>query len=110
MIHHSLYMHMQDNNSLSLQQTVNVLAWFALLLWILLLFIQKTNFAASDLGRHMSNGRIISQSSSVFQNNFYSYTYPDYPAPNHHWLFGVIVFQIFQLGSFSLITITIAGI
>jgi len=92
---------------------------FSLLLSLLLalFFLQKTNLVTSDLGRHLANGREILQSrqaltkgsvpssGSIFETNYYSYTHPDFPTVNHHWLFGVIIFAIFKIGGFGLLTI-----
>lgn len=72
--------------------------WIAIgfLIFVSLFFFRYTNLAASDLGRHITNGRIILQSGHVFNTNLYSYTFPDFPAPNHHWLFGVISYVVYQ--------------
>lgn len=77
----------------------------ALLLWVSLFFLQKTNLAASDLGRHIKNGEIILQTGRVFSNNLYSYTNPDFYAPNHHWLFGVISYLIYIISGFAGLTL-----
>ncbi|MCE5228346.1 hypothetical protein LLG95_01950 [bacterium] len=46
-----------------------------------------------DLGRHILLGRIILDSGSVPKTNLLTYTNPDFPCVNHHWLFecGVAV-------------------
>lgn len=82
--------------------------WLVLSIWIGMFFLQKTNFAASDLGRHLMNGSIILESGSVFQDNHYSYTNPDFVAPNHHWLFGVVASSAFSLWSFQGVTLVVA--
>jgi hypothetical protein len=49
--------------------------------------------AAEDLGRHIKNGELIF--AGDFRNlytNTYSYTEPDFPFINHHWLSGVVFF------------------
>lgn len=69
-----------------------IVPFLLLSFFYLLFFFQKTNLAASDLGRHIMNGKIIMATGKVFSNNLYSYTNADYFVPNHHWLFGVIVF------------------
>lgn len=45
-----------------------------------------------DLGRHLKLGEIILQSLSVPKTNLFSYTNPDFPFINTHWLFEVFVF------------------
>lgn len=61
----------------------------------------KTNLVTSDLGRHIKNGEIVFENPKILQTNFYSYTYPDYPTVNHHWLSGVIFFAIWKLSGFG---------
>lgn len=81
--------------------------WISLVLfvWIGLFFCRQTNLAASDLGRHIKNGQVILETGGVFHTNLYSYTNPDFPAPNHHWLFGVIAFAVHQVSGFAGLTI-----
>ncbi len=75
---------------------------FSLLILLLALsFTQKINLTTADLGRHIKNGEIFFQRHQPITINFYSFTEPDYPAINHHWLTGVIFFLIHQWGGFS---------
>ena len=81
---------------------VLILSFYALLL------AQPINLATSDLGRHLKNGEIILQQGlsalspdSVLNSNFYSYTQPNYPFINHHWLSGVVFFEIHKLAGFA---------
>ena len=101
---------MLKTTSFSSSHAFTYLALAGLLLWILALFLQMTNFASSDLGRHVMNGQVITESGQVFQNNLYSYTNGEFPAPNHHWLFGLVVYWIHQMGGFPLVTVAIAVI
>jgi hypothetical protein len=71
-------------------------------------FCRKTLLVASDLGRHITNGRIIMESGKIFSSNLYSYTQPDYYAPNHHWLFGVLTYWLHQVGGFPILTLLTA--
>lgn len=96
--------------SISSSRAFSILLWISLSIWILLVFLQKTNLMASDLGRHIMNGKIITESGQVFQKNLYSYTHQNFPAPNHHWLFGVVTYQLYQMGGFSLITVIVAAV
>lgn len=79
--------------------------FFLTITWIFLFFLQKTNLAASDLGRHIKNGEVIVSTGEVFSSNLYSYTNPDFYAPNHHWLFGVISYSVHAVSGFSGLTI-----
>ncbi|MBI4120202.1 MAG: hypothetical protein HY454_01925 [Parcubacteria group bacterium] len=101
-----------------------------ILLWVLplalygLFLASPINLVTADLGRHLKNGEIlldlsqvlslrdisrretsstIQDPSSKFQvlsTNFYSYTYPDYPTTNHHWLSGVIFYAVWKFFGF----------
>lgn len=63
-----------------------------LLLFFNFSFLFKTDLSFSqDLGRHIKSGQIILETGQVARVNQFSYTYPDYPFINHHWLFQVIV-------------------
>lgn len=55
----------------------------------------------SDLGRHLLLGEIISTSGSVPKTNLLSYTYPDYPFVNTHWLSEVLFYMCFRLTGFN---------
>jgi hypothetical protein len=79
-----------------------------LLAWLGFLLAQKINFTTADLGRHLKNGEIILNALSqpeiikkILQSNFYSYTYPNHPFINHHWLGGVIFFIIYKIFNFT---------
>lgn len=45
---------------------------------------------ASDMGRHLMNGKIFLDHGQIATTNLYSYTFPDFPFLNHHWGTGVI--------------------
>ncbi len=77
--------------------------WFLSLILSLitgLFLIQKINLPTADLGRHLINGQLIWQTgldSPVLSQNFYSYTQPEFNYPNHHWLYGVLVWPTKEL-------------
>jgi tetratricopeptide (TPR) repeat protein len=77
------------------------------LIIILILFfyslglIHQINLTTEDLGRHIKNGEIIWQTKTIPQTNFYSYSHPDYPFLNHHWLSGLIFYFLFQMAGFN---------
>lgn len=73
---------------------------FLVVAFLSLFYLQYTIFTASDLGRHLVNGRVILQEGTVFETNRYSYTYPDFPAANHHWLFGVLAYGLVNTTGF----------
>lgn len=85
--------------------------FLALLLCVVLyglFFLQKTNLMASDLGRHIANGKVILAEKKVFSINLYSLTEAERFTPNHHWLFGVIAAMGEQMGGFSALTLITA--
>jgi len=47
-----------------------------------------------DIGRHLKSGEIIWQTKSVYKTNLFSYTEPDHPFINHHWLSEVAFFGL----------------
>ncbi|MDP2926824.1 MAG: hypothetical protein Q8N65_01660 [bacterium] len=86
------------------QSYLVVFLFLLLLSWYGLFLIHRIDLAAADLGRHLKNGQILvenfSLDSPVLKTNFYSYTEPDYPTINHHWLSGVIFFLVFRSAGF----------
>lgn len=77
---------------------------FALLLvfYSSFLFYKMNLPAADDLPRQMENGKnVLSGEFSVLTKNVYSYTEPDHPFANHHWLSGVVFYLLHQAIGFS---------
>ncbi len=75
---------------------VTLFAWWAFL------FVRPIDLTTGDLARHLKNGEVISTSTWVelktglFSTNFYSYTQPDFPFVNHHWLSGLVFYKIWH--------------
>lgn len=63
-----------------------------LILFTLSFLIRSDNSFDQDLGRHIKLGEIILRTKTVPLINLFSYTYPDFPFINSHWLFEVFVF------------------
>lgn len=80
---------------------------YGLLLLFTLSFTFRTDPSfEQDLGRHLKLGQIIWQTKSIPKTNLFSYTYPDFPFINHHYLFEVISFLLNQnLGLTSLLVL-----
>ncbi len=53
----------------------------------------------ADIGRHIKLGEIIWQTGTVPKINLLSFTAPEYPFINHHWLSEVIFYKVYSLGS-----------
>ncbi len=56
-----------------------------------------------DLGRHILLGQYIWENGFVPKTNLLSYSYPDYPFINSHWLFEVIAYLLIKTGGFPLL-------
>lgn len=79
-----------------------VIILIILLSYYTFFLFQRIDLVTADLGRHLKNGEmILAKKIDVLNTNFYSYTYPNYPLINHHWLSGVIFFLIFKLIGFK---------
>jgi len=79
--------------------------WAGLLALVIIIFSQKIEFTAIDLGRHLENGKLVWQNKDVLFKNFYSYTEPNFPFVNHHWLGGVIFYGVYLIGGFKLLSL-----
>ena len=68
-----------------------------LLLFFVFSFLFRSDHSFDqDLGRHIKLGEIISQTSQIPKTNLFSYTNPDFPFINTHWLFEVIAYWFNQ--------------
>jgi len=87
-----------------IEKWLKILIFAGLLTLVIMVFSQKIELTSSDLGRHLENGKIIWQNKQVLFKNLYSYSEPDTPFINHHWLAGVIYYATFLLGGFKLLS------
>lgn len=83
-----------------LQKILKVAVFAGLLVLIGIIFSQKIDLTAVDLGRHLANGRAVWSNPDILSHNAYSYTEPGFAFINHHWLYGVIVYAIYRLSGF----------
>ncbi|MDO8577218.1 MAG: hypothetical protein Q7R82_02635 [Candidatus Daviesbacteria bacterium] len=68
-----------------------------LLLFFVFSFLFRTDDSFNqDLGRHLKLGEIILQTKTVPLTNLFSYTYPDFPFINTHWLFEALTYLMNQ--------------
>jgi len=58
----------------------------SLILVFVLSFHTTTREWSQDLSRHLKLGEIISKEHDFPRTNLFSYTFPDFPFANHHWL------------------------
>jgi len=70
-----------------------------------LIFFHQSELTSLDLGRHLKNGEMVFLDKDVLYKNFYSFTEPDFPFVNHHWLSGVIFYWLFLLGGFKILSV-----
>ena len=71
--------------------------------------IHNFDTIGQDIGRHLKVGEIIWQTKEVPKTNLFSFTEPEFPFINHHWLSEVIFFAIFSyLGLTGLIIVKTA--
>ena len=64
-------------------------------------FFHPVYSITQDLGRHLISGEIILKTHSVPKVNLFSYTHPNFPFVNHHWLSEVIYYILFQKIGFN---------
>lgn len=76
---------------------ISLCAFFAFLL-----FFQIELPVADDMARHLVNGReVLHGNFDVLYKNVYSFTMPNAPFVNHHWLFGVITYPLYKIIGWS---------
>ena len=93
---------------------INTLIYVLLFVLLASFLIHNFDSIGQDIGRHLKVGEIIWQmnfgegsgakpgiSVEVPKTNLFSFTEPDFPFINHHWLSEVIFFGIFNLGGFT---------
>ncbi len=81
--------------------------WFIGLLVYILIFLEffhPISAFTQDLGRHLKTGEIIWTTHHVPTTNLFSYTHPDFPFVNTHWLSEVVFYLLnTYLGTFGLL-------
>jgi hypothetical protein len=76
---------------------LHLIAIALLLIFITLACIHSLNSINQDIGRHLKLGQIIWETKSVPKTNLFSFTEPDHPFINHHWLSEVIFYLLFGI-------------
>ncbi len=59
------------------------------------------NLVTADLGRHLRNGESFIREHRILGTNYYSYTYPGFPAVCHHWGAGVLFYGVWKFFAFQ---------
>jgi hypothetical protein len=90
---------------------LNKILLFLLFLLFAIGFFHPITAFTQDLGRHILLGKIIMQDFSVPKTNLLTYTYPDFPFINHHWLSEVIFYLVDEIsGANGLLIITVSTV
>lgn len=81
------------------RQVSVALALVSLVAWQVFWLARPINLAAADIGRHLTNGRLLltawrEHGSGVLTTNHYSYVNPDFPFLNHHYGSGVLFYVL----------------
>ncbi len=58
------------------------------------LLIHSLNSINQDIGRHIKSGQIIWETKQVYKINLFSFTEPNNPFINHHWLSEVVFYGL----------------
>lgn len=70
------------------------LALTSFFILVFLICLHSLNSINQDIGRHLKLGEIIWQTHSVPKVNLFSFTQPDQPFINHHWLSEVFFYLL----------------
>ncbi|OGN00814.1 MAG: hypothetical protein A3I26_00710 [Candidatus Yanofskybacteria bacterium RIFCSPLOWO2_02_FULL_43_10] len=79
---------------------INTLIYVLLFVLLASFLVHNFDSIGQDIGRHLKVGEIIWQTKEVPKTNLFSFTEPDFPFINHHWLSEVIFFGIFSCAGF----------
>lgn len=75
--------------------------YFLIFVLLFVGFFHPITAITQDLGRHFLLGEIILKTFNVPSVNLFSYTYPNYPFINLHWLSEVIFYLIYKFINFN---------
>lgn len=76
-------------------------AILSIFVFLFIEFFHPISAITQDLGRHLLNGQIILTTHEVPKTNLFSYTNPNFPFINHHWLSEVIFYLILKSFGFN---------
>ncbi|MDO8496198.1 MAG: hypothetical protein Q7S43_01970 [bacterium] len=80
---------------------MNILSKVIVLLVFILagvLFFHNLTSINADVGRHIGLGELIWKTKEVPKTNLLSFTAPDFPFINHHWLSEVAFYGVYSIG------------
>lgn len=73
---------------------LRIVATGFLFLFFASLLVHSLNSINQDIGRHIKSGQIIWETKNVYKTNLFSFTEPDNPFINHHWLSEVVFYGL----------------
>ncbi len=76
---------------------LKILVLALLFIFLGLLLIHSLGSINQDIGRHLKLGQIIWETKNIPQTNLFSFTEPDHPFINHHWLSEVVFYLLFGI-------------
>ena len=76
---------------------VKYIALILIFIFLGSLLIHGLDSINQDIGRHLKSGQIIWETKSVYKTNLFSFTEPNHPFINHHWLSEVIFYLLNNL-------------
>ena len=82
-------------------QKAKVVAIVLLFVFFGLYLTHSLNSINQDIGRHLRSGQIIWETKQVYKTNLFSFTEPDHPFINHHWLSEVVFYGLNGLVGFK---------
>lgn len=59
------------------------------------LLLHSLNSIDQDIGRHLKSGQIIWETKQIYKTNLFSFTEPNQPFINHHWLSEVVFYLLY---------------
>ena len=77
-----------------------IIAFIFLLLYVLLFFAKPITVFGADLGRILKEGELFFTEGIIIKTNFFSFTTPDYPVVNYHWLGSAFYYMVWSNSGF----------
>lgn len=84
---------------------IKILLMAALVFFVFSFTFTTGSEFSQDLGRHIKLGEIMMTSHVMPYTNLFSFTYPDFPFINHHWLPEIIYYLLYTFGGSFLLTL-----
>ncbi len=75
-------------------KTIKITAVVLFFVLIAVIATHSLNSINQDIGRHLKSGQIIWEMKRVYKTNLFSFTEPNFPFINHHWLGEVVLFLL----------------